>query len=61
MESPKFLQHLRDTGHTTFAVNEGGVQNVGVLDPSKIRGKFAEFDPTQADSPDFMKKQGGLV
>ena len=29
MESPKFLQHLRNTGHETFAVNEGGVQNIG--------------------------------
>jgi hypothetical protein len=61
MESPSFLQHLRDTGHTTFAVNESGYPNVGVLDPSKIRGKFAKYNPEDAESPDFMKAEGGLV
>jgi hypothetical protein len=61
MESPSFLQHLRDTGHTSFAVNESGYQNVGVLDPSKIRGKFAEYNPEEAASADFMKADGGAV
>jgi hypothetical protein len=61
MESPKFLQHLRNTGHETFAVNEGGIQNVGVLKPENIRGKFADFDPAEAANPDFMKAEGGLV
>ena len=61
MESPSFLQHLRDTGHTSFAVNESGYPNVGVLDPSKIRGKFAKYNPEDADSPDFMKAEGGAV
>jgi len=61
MESPSFLQHLRDTGHTSFAVNESGYQNVGILDPSKIRGKFAKYNPEDAASPDFMKAEGGAV
>jgi hypothetical protein len=61
MESPSFLQHLRDTGHTSFAVNEGGYPNVGVLDPSKIRGKFAEYNPAEAANPDFMKAAGGSI
>lgn len=61
MESPSFLQHLRDTGHTSFAVNESGYPNVGVLDPSKIRGKFAKYNPEDAESPDFMKAAGGPV
>ena len=61
MESPSFLQHLRDTGHTSFAVNESGYPNVGVLNPSKIRGKFAEFNPEEAASADFMKAEGGAV
>lgn len=61
MESPSFLQHLRDTGHTSFAVNESGYPNVGVFDPSKIRGKFAEYNPEHAADPDFMKAEGGSV
>jgi len=61
MESPSFLQHLKDTGHTSFAVNESGYPNVGVFDPSKIRGKFAEYNPADAASPEFMKAAGGLV
>jgi len=61
LEKPEFLQHLRDNGFTSFAVNEGGVKNVGVLDPSKIRGKFAEYNPEEAANPDFMKAEGGAV
>jgi len=61
MEDPKFLQHLRDTGHDTFTVVEGGVPNVGVFDPKNIRGKFAKYNPEDAESPDFMKAEGGPV
>lgn len=61
MESPAFLQHLRESGIKTFDVNESGYQNVGVLDPSKIRGKFAKFNPEDAESPDFMKAKGGAI
>ena len=61
IENPNFLQHLRDTGHDTFHVMEGGIPNVGVLKPENIRGKFADFDPAQAANPDIMKKRGGLV
>jgi hypothetical protein len=61
MESPAFLQHLRESGIKTFDVNESGYQNVGVLDPSKIRGKFAKYNPEEAESPDFMKAKGGAI
>jgi hypothetical protein len=61
MEDPSFLQHLKDTGHDTFTVMEGGVPNVGVFNPKNIRGKFAKYNPEDADSPDFMKAEGGAV
>lgn len=61
VEHPDFLKHLQDTGHDTFSVTEGGVKNVGVFKPENIRGKFAEFDPTQAANPDFMKAAGGPI
>jgi DNA-directed RNA polymerase subunit K/omega len=61
MEDPRFLQYLRDTGHDTFTVMEGGVPNVGIFDPKNIRGKFAKFNPEDAESADFMKAKGGSV
>jgi hypothetical protein len=61
IENSDFLTHLKDTGHDTFHVVEGGVPNVGVLKPENIRGKFAAYDPEEAANPDFMKAQGGLV
>jgi hypothetical protein len=61
IENPNFLQHLRDTGHDTFHVMEGGVPNVGVLKPENIRGKFAAFNPEDAASPEIMKAAGGSV
>jgi hypothetical protein len=61
MENPDFLNHLRNTGHDTFHVMEGGIPNVGIFDPKNIRGKFAKYNPEDADSPDFMKAEGGAV
>lgn len=64
LELPEFLQHLRDTGHNTFKVNEStnfGRGNVGVFNPADIRGKFAKFNPEDAADPDFMKAEGGPV
>jgi hypothetical protein len=61
LENPAFIQYLKDTGHDSFAVNEGAVRNVGIFDPKNIRGKFAKFNPEDAESPDFMKAKGGKV
>jgi hypothetical protein len=61
IENPNFLNHLRETGHDTFHVMEGGIPNVGVFKPENIRGKFAKFNPEDAESPDFMKAEGGSV
>jgi hypothetical protein len=61
IEDPNFLQYLRDTGHDTFQVMEGGIPNVGIFDPKNIRGKFAKFNPEDAESADFMKAAGGAI
>ena len=61
LESPGLLDHLKNTGHDSFSVTEGGVKNVGIFDPKNIRGKFAKFNPEDAESPDFMKAKGGLA
>lgn len=61
IENSDFLEHLKNTGHDTFHVVEGGIPNVGVLKPENIRGKFAEYNPEEAANPDFMKAAGGTV
>ena len=61
IENSDFLTHLKNTGHDTFHVVEGGIPNVGVLKPQNIRGKFAEYNPEEAANPDFMKAKGGRI
>ena len=61
LESPGLLDHLKNTGHNSFSVTEGGIKNVGVFNPADIRGKFAKFNPEDAASPDFMKAEGGSI
>jgi hypothetical protein len=61
LESPSLIQHLKDTGHDTFSVTEGGIKNVGIFEPHNIRGKFAEYNPDEAMNPDFMKAAGGSI
>jgi hypothetical protein len=61
LEHPDFLQHLKDTGHNSFAVREAGIDNVGIFEPKDIRGKFAKYNPEDAESADFMKAAGGSV
>jgi hypothetical protein len=61
MEGTDFLDHLKNTGHKSFEVRESGFKNVGVFDPTNIRGKFAKFNPEDAADPDFMKAEGGPV
>ena len=61
IENPAFQQHLRDTGHDSFALQEAGRKNVGIFEPHNIRGKFAEYDPAEEFNPDFMKSEGGAI
>jgi len=61
LENPEILKYLQSTGHDTFSVTEGGVKNVGIFDPKNIRGKFAKYNPEDAESPDFMKAKGGAI
>lgn len=61
LENPEILDYLKNTGHNSFSVTEGGIKNVGIFDPKHIRGKFAKYNPEDAESPDFMKAEGGSV
>ena len=61
LEHPDFLDHLKNQGYNSFTVKEAGIDNVGIFDPKNIRGKFAKYNPEDAESPDFMKAEGGPV
>ena len=61
LEHPDFLDHLKNQGYNSFAVKEAGINNVGIFEPKNIRGKFAKYNPEDAESPDFMKAEGGPV
>jgi len=65
IESPDFSNFLKERGYDSFAFIKKGkgeqVKNYGVFEPSRIRGKFAEFNPEFANSPEIMKAEGGLI
>jgi len=61
LESPDFMKHLQNKGFDSMTVIEGGVPNVAVFNPKNIRGKFAKYNPEDAESADFMKAEGGPV
>jgi hypothetical protein len=61
MEDPGFLEHLKSKGYNSMTMVENGQPNIGIFEPQNIRGKFAKYNPEDAESPDFMKKAGGLV
>jgi len=61
IEDRQFLDYIKKQGYDTFTIDEGGVKNIGIFDPKNIRGKFAKYNPEEAESPEFMKAEGGPV
>jgi len=65
VESAPFREFLKNKGFDSFAYIKGSgdkkVKNYGVFEPNRIRGKYAEFNPEFANSPEIMKAEGGLV
>jgi hypothetical protein len=61
LESPDFMEYLKNKGFNSMTVFEGGVPNVAVFDSKNIRGKFAKYNPEDANSADFMKAEGGQI
>lgn len=61
MEDPYVQKIIKNSGFDSFYVQEKGVKNLGVYDPSHIRSKFAEFDPTKAGKYDISYAEGGDI
>jgi len=61
VEQPHVQQAIKDLGHDSFYVNEGGEKNLGLYNPTQIKsatGNVGTFDPT---NPDITKKAGGMI
>jgi hypothetical protein len=61
LEMPSVQKSIKDMGHDSYFVKEGGVKNLSIYDPRQIKsaiGNRGTFDPT---SPDITKAEGGLM
>jgi len=61
IEHPQIQNTIKDMGHDSYYVSEGGVKNLGVYDPRQIKsatGNQGTYDPTV---PDITKAEGGLM
>jgi hypothetical protein len=61
IEDPVFTKALKDAGFDSFLVSEYGKKNLGVFDSTKIRSKFAKFDPSKTDSGDLAAGLAGAA
>lgn len=60
LELPEVTKAIKDAGFDSIHVVEDGMNNLAVLDSSKIRSKFAAFDPKKKTSGDISSVLAGL-
>lgn len=61
LESPRVQQAIKDLGHDSFWVQEGGHKNLGVYQPTQIKSAIGNQGTFDATNPNIIKKTGGLV
>lgn len=61
MENPDVIEGIKALGFDSMHVKERGEKNIAVFEPSQIRSKFAEFDPSKKDSGKISYADGGDV
>ena len=63
-ETPAMKKYLEGRGFDAMELREstgGPITTLSVFDPSKLRSRFAEFDPAKKDLPGLSMKDGGVV
>jgi len=55
-----FVDYLKQRYDSIGSI-ENGVKNYRIFDQSRIRSPFAKFDPSEANSTDLLKAEGGSV
>jgi hypothetical protein len=61
IEKADVQEIIRDLGHDGFFVKEGGVKNLGVYDPRRIKSDLGNEGTYDITNPDINKAKGGEV
>jgi hypothetical protein len=61
IEDPAVQSVIKDMGHDSFFVNENGVKNLGVYDPSQIKSATGNQGTFDQFNSDITKREGGDV
>ena len=61
IESPSVQQAIKNMGHDSFWVNEGGQKNLGIYDPNQIKSAIGNRGTYDFTNPDITKAEGGPV
>ena len=60
-EMPITQQAIKNMGHDSFWVKEGGQKNLGIYDPNQIKSATGNVGTYDTTIPDITKKRGGLA
>lgn len=61
LEDPTILELLKALGHDAMYVSEGGVKNLGIFDPRRIKSAIGNRGTYDIKEPDITKADGGSV
>ena len=61
LETPAVQKSIKDMGHDSYFVKEGGTKNLAVYDPSQIKSAIGNEGTYNMNYPDITKKRGGKV
>jgi hypothetical protein len=61
IESPAVQQAIKNMGHDSFWVREGGQKNLGIYDPKQIKSAIGNQGTYDFTNPDITKAEGGLM
>ena len=61
IEDRTTLQAIKNLGHDSVYVNEGGVKNLGVFHPHQIKSAIGNRGTYDINEPDITKAKGGTV
>ena len=61
IEDRTTLQAIKNLGHDSIYVSEGGVKNLGVFHPNQIKSAIGNRGTYDTNEPDITKAKGGVV
>jgi len=61
IENPVVQDAIKKLGHDSFYVNEEGIKNIGLYDPSQVKSAIGNRGTYDINDPDINKAIGGAV